>query len=417
MRGVADFPYPNEHSARLLDPGTPHDGVASKELAPGVRAILFIKDNKSEVQAIRFDRTKFTPEEAKAWLDKGGFKPISFEPAVGKAEQAGNAVHDVVLQRLDQETEYGKYTPEAFEPTAHLWDGIPLVYAQQHPDPKAMLDDPIAELARIDGRIVGAVKGGAIATEGTPRLMGAFDWADDEEVQKAYEEGKLGHSTSFFYGGKGKDGAVKEPIIPNHVLLFKMDGSIEPKDKGAMILNAEQIKTGEGGTLMDRFKAWLASAPKLDGQDGGKEVDQKEHEQALASVNAELTDTKTKLGSAVAEAAKNAEEIKRLGGELEKANVELKKQAEIAANAKYEQALKDLHVPVGKLAGENAKKDREKYDADPTGWAIEHAKNAIAAPKDTEEQGAEHAGNAGKAKRTVTAWNARKGELEEIEVK
>jgi hypothetical protein len=79
------MPYPNEHSARIKDPSQ-FKVFRRGKFAPGIYAIFGKKDSKSpmEVQAIRFDKHKFTPEQAKEWLRKHGYKWIDFEPA--KAE-------------------------------------------------------------------------------------------------------------------------------------------------------------------------------------------------------------------------------------------------------------------------------------------------------------------------------------------
>ncbi len=79
------MPYPNEHSARLKDPGQ-FDKFARKNDAggKGVDFIFGIKDGKSEVQAIRFDKSKFTPAEAKDWLKRNKKKATEFEPASGE---------------------------------------------------------------------------------------------------------------------------------------------------------------------------------------------------------------------------------------------------------------------------------------------------------------------------------------------
>jgi hypothetical protein len=74
------MPYPNEHAARIHQPGQ-YDSFARKNIAPGVDAIFGIKDGKSEIQAYRFDRGKFTPEQAKKWLAEHNIEYIDFEPA------------------------------------------------------------------------------------------------------------------------------------------------------------------------------------------------------------------------------------------------------------------------------------------------------------------------------------------------
>jgi hypothetical protein len=75
------LPYPSEHSARLI---APHfDKYARKNDAggAGVDFIFGISNGKSELQAIRFDKKKFTAEEAHAWLKAHDKHPLSFHPA------------------------------------------------------------------------------------------------------------------------------------------------------------------------------------------------------------------------------------------------------------------------------------------------------------------------------------------------
>jgi len=75
-------PYPNEHAARLKDPEQ-YDSFARKnnEGGEGIDFIYGIKDGVSELQAIRFDKTRFTTQESKAWLKSHDFEPILFEEA------------------------------------------------------------------------------------------------------------------------------------------------------------------------------------------------------------------------------------------------------------------------------------------------------------------------------------------------
>jgi hypothetical protein len=75
-------PYPNEHAARVESPDK-YDKFARNngKFGSGIDAIFGIKDGKSELQAVRFDKTKFTVDEAKKWLKDNDIKYISFEPA------------------------------------------------------------------------------------------------------------------------------------------------------------------------------------------------------------------------------------------------------------------------------------------------------------------------------------------------
>lgn len=80
-------PYPNEHAARLKDPSQ-YDSFARKndELGDGIDAIYGIKGGESELQAIRFDKTKYSVAEAKEWLKSHQFEPIEFEEASERSE-------------------------------------------------------------------------------------------------------------------------------------------------------------------------------------------------------------------------------------------------------------------------------------------------------------------------------------------
>ena len=80
-------PYPNEHAARLKDPGQ-YDSLrrVNDEGGNGVDFIYGIKEGESELQAIRFRSSIFTAAEARAWLADHDFDAIEFEEATGDGE-------------------------------------------------------------------------------------------------------------------------------------------------------------------------------------------------------------------------------------------------------------------------------------------------------------------------------------------
>lgn len=80
------MPYANEHAARIHDPRK-YDSFRRRNNGGGngVDYIFGIKDGTSEIQAIRFKVEFFTVAEAKAWLERNGFKPIQFEAATEDA--------------------------------------------------------------------------------------------------------------------------------------------------------------------------------------------------------------------------------------------------------------------------------------------------------------------------------------------
>ena len=81
-------PFPNEHAARLHDPDKYVSFRRDNDAGgAGVDFIYGILDGGgTELQAIRFDKNRFTPAEAKAWLSKHDFKAILFEEATGERE-------------------------------------------------------------------------------------------------------------------------------------------------------------------------------------------------------------------------------------------------------------------------------------------------------------------------------------------
>ncbi len=76
-------PYPNEHAARMNDPGKyAKIRRQNDKFGEGIHAIWGVdEEGKTELQAIRFDSSKFTPEEAKKWLEDHDLKPSTFESA------------------------------------------------------------------------------------------------------------------------------------------------------------------------------------------------------------------------------------------------------------------------------------------------------------------------------------------------
>lgn len=80
-------PYPNEHAARLTDPAQ-YDSLRRENDAggSGIDFIYGIKEGTSEIQAIRFRSSQFTPAEAREWLTEHDFDPIEFEEATGDGE-------------------------------------------------------------------------------------------------------------------------------------------------------------------------------------------------------------------------------------------------------------------------------------------------------------------------------------------
>jgi len=97
------MPYPNEHAARINDPDK-YDSIRRENdhFGSGIDVIWGIIDGKAEIQAIRFDKNKFTVSEAKKWLRDHDFSPILFEPA-----SASQGLSENVITALPTQVKYG----------------------------------------------------------------------------------------------------------------------------------------------------------------------------------------------------------------------------------------------------------------------------------------------------------------------
>jgi hypothetical protein len=83
------MPYPSEHAARINDPKK-YEKVRREndKFGSGIDAIWGITaDGKAELQAIRFDASKYTAEQAKKWCEENDFTPMMFEPAEKNEEK------------------------------------------------------------------------------------------------------------------------------------------------------------------------------------------------------------------------------------------------------------------------------------------------------------------------------------------
>jgi len=75
-------PYPNEHAARITDPKLYDEFKRTNDkFGPGIDAIWGLKEGEISLQSIRFDKNKYTVDEAKKWLKDNDYTPIKFEPA------------------------------------------------------------------------------------------------------------------------------------------------------------------------------------------------------------------------------------------------------------------------------------------------------------------------------------------------
>jgi len=87
-------PYPNEHAARLKDPAQFDEFRREPDAAgPGIDIIWGIKGSDPvEIQAFRFDASRYSEAEARQWLKDHDFKVILFEPATMRESTANRRV-------------------------------------------------------------------------------------------------------------------------------------------------------------------------------------------------------------------------------------------------------------------------------------------------------------------------------------
>lgn len=83
-------PFPNEHAARLRPPGRyKRFRRENNKFGTGIHAIWGVRktDEKVELQAIRFSKSRFTTAQARKWLRDHDHSVILFEPASGQSNQ------------------------------------------------------------------------------------------------------------------------------------------------------------------------------------------------------------------------------------------------------------------------------------------------------------------------------------------
>lgn len=79
------MPFPNFHAARVKSPGLFSRIRVLRTLSSGVMIYggNLKRGGGSAVQTYRFPKSRFTPEQARAWLRRNNIKYIMFERASG----------------------------------------------------------------------------------------------------------------------------------------------------------------------------------------------------------------------------------------------------------------------------------------------------------------------------------------------
>jgi HK97 family phage major capsid protein len=107
-------PYPNEHAARITDPKLYDEFKRTNDkFGPGIDAIWGIKEGEISLQGIRFDKNKYTVDEAKKWLKDNDYTPIKFEPAtegrtMDQVIEAPEVIDEIVEEVIEDIVELRK---------------------------------------------------------------------------------------------------------------------------------------------------------------------------------------------------------------------------------------------------------------------------------------------------------------------
>jgi HK97 family phage major capsid protein len=132
--GTEARPYPNEHAARLVDPD--RFERFRRENGAGGAGIDFIygliTDQRTELQAIRFDAARFTVAEARNWLAEHEYEPILFEPATDSMEGRSED-QEVELRELNQQPLYRSAVVAEVARAAEDPDVVEFTFSSEQP--------------------------------------------------------------------------------------------------------------------------------------------------------------------------------------------------------------------------------------------------------------------------------------------
>lgn len=291
------MPYPNEHAARINSPDK-YKSIRreNNKFGDGIDVIWGIpEEGGTEIQAIRFNRTKFTPAQAKAWLKKHAYKPIEFEDAEPntnsfqvnrsqrlqnytiKEETINNKKHLIVpVVMMTQGVRSGSkgailHKEDVMANSVEEWNGIPVTV--QHPRNQeghyiSANSNGVTHVGFIrNARVTnGKLLGEACLNE--TALMAASSLAHSTIVAGRQLEVSIGAFTSEVaevgeYNGVSYE-AVTEAYTPDHLALLpggrgacgwadgcgiRVNESNNNKNKGLQIMTQEEINAIKDGQV------------------------------------------------------------------------------------------------------------------------------------------------------------------------
>lgn len=122
--GYDERPFPNEHAARLKNPDKYVSFRRRNDAGgPGIDFIFgILADGGTELQAIRFDKNRYTVAQAKDWLNKHDHTPIMFEEATGEREMAEEELETRATVKVEIEIDTSDAPMEEDQPEVSVED-------------------------------------------------------------------------------------------------------------------------------------------------------------------------------------------------------------------------------------------------------------------------------------------------------
>lgn len=265
------MPLNYAHAARLVSPDQfDHFAVEKNKGGDGVDFLYGIKNGKSRLASVRFDKKKFTPTRARQWLKKHGLSPIEFASAQ-EGVQAENMdtitevikqpsyeqLRSLVSKALDnkyppQMNEYG-YTSQIYD-IRTLWaDRVLVAVGYGIPESATSLGKSKYGLAtftvdmaenevELDDLIPASIQ--AVPTSGEPVVL-------DEANHGAEENGKDGNGwiEAGRRNSRGDAGALNHMV--RLALSLMGEGDLEEETHGVMRKRMKAMKKNNPGSTYE----------------------------------------------------------------------------------------------------------------------------------------------------------------------
>jgi len=298
------MPYPNEHAARLIDPDKFDADSFRREndkFGAGIHAIFgrLKGEDSMTLQAVRFDADKFSPDEARKWLEEHGYHPIVFEEAAAeksfsyflplqKVDEVRREVWGVAaVEQPDQSGEIMDY--EKSKP--HFWAWSKRV--QKASQGKSLGNVRDSHTSKAVGKVIKL-----LFDDKAKAIRVGTKIVDSEAWQKAVEGVFTGFSVGGVYGKRWPDpenkgfiryeaipieiSLVDLPCIPGAVIeMVKADGSqvilntkgVAMKNKIRSVLKKqlEDLTEEELTDLVDKLAAVLEEGDEANDESASEE--------------------------------------------------------------------------------------------------------------------------------------------------